>query len=225
MAYKLVKLTELEYHEEIVIALIFKDAQLNSIFAPELKLSQELLITCSKENRLSEGTKTLIRSVFDEVILVKADLISYYKTLAHGEGITISEVKTAEIETPVTIDEPTVSEPVVEKTAESTAEKPKAKEKPKPKAKATPTKELPRRYGKEKILADIQAQGGKATPLQNAMLRVNDLKNVWVNLSARGIKDMCGESEEKLLSDADCRDITSAIKIVEMKLETILKRK
>jgi len=92
-----------------------------------------------------------------------------------------------------------------------------------PKPKKEKKEKLPRRYGKEKILKDIKDQGGKATPLQNAMLRVNDLKNIYVNLSARGIKDMV--SGTSLLSDADCRDITSAITIVERKLEEILKRK
>lgn len=218
MATKLIKLKELEYHETLVIELIFKDIQLKDIFASELKLSKDLLITCSKEDRLSEITKNLLRSVFDDVILTQSDLINHYQTLAHGDGITLSEVKVAEIEKPV---QPIVS--VVEavkptKNAESVT----VKSKP---VKVKKEPELPRRYGKEKILKDIETQGGKATPLQNAMLRVNDLKNIWVNLSARGIKDMCGESEVKLLSDADCRDITSAIKIIEMKLETILKRK
>ena len=91
------------------------------------------------------------------------------------------------------------------------------------KGKKEKKRSLPRRYGKEKILKDIKEQGGKATPLQNAMLRTNDLKNIYANLAARGIKDMLGGTN--MLSDADCRDITSAITIVERKLEEILKRK
>lgn len=82
---------------------------------------------------------------------------------------------------------------------------------------------LPRRYGKNSVQADIDSQGGKATPLQNAMLSVNKLKNIYVNLSSRGIKDMLGGTN--LLSDTDCRDIVSTVKIVEQKLENILKRK
>lgn len=82
---------------------------------------------------------------------------------------------------------------------------------------------VPRRYGKEKIQKDIEKQGGKPTPLQNAMLSVNNLKNIYVNLSARGIKDMVGGTN--LLSDTDCRDIVAVISTVERKLETILKRK
>ncbi len=93
----------------------------------------------------------------------------------------------------------------------------------KPKQVAKKEKELPRRYGKQNILKDIETQGGKATPLQNAMLKVNDLKNIYVNLSARGIKDMLGGTS--LLSDVDCRDIVSVVTIAERKLEEILKRK
>ena len=218
MATKLIKLKELEYNEQLVIALIHKDAQLNKIFVPELKLSLEVLLLCSKENRLSQTTKILLRSVFDDVILRQSDLIEQYQFLAHKDGITLSEVKNEVIEE---IQEPIlepVSEEIVEKTEEIIAVKT-------PKVKKEKENEIPRRYGKEKILKDIESQGGKATSLQNAMLRVNDLKNIYVNLSNRGIKDMCGNSDVKLLSDADCRTITAAIKLMEMKLETILKRK
>jgi hypothetical protein len=214
---KLIKLAELEYNETLTIALVEKDEQLRNIFADELRLPFSLLITLSKEDKLTnEDTKALLRSIFDDVIVTQSELIRKYKELAHTNNITLSELITEEI---ITLDEPsvpTVVEEVPEKTAEIIADKPKV-------SKPKKEKELPRRYGKEKIQADIDKQGGKATPLQQAMLRVNDLKNIYVNLQARGIKDMVGGSN--LLSDADCRDITSAITIIERKLETILKRK
>ncbi len=87
----------------------------------------------------------------------------------------------------------------------------------------TKEKALPRRYGKDKIQADIEKQGGNPTELQRAMLAVNDLKNIYVNLTARGIKDMLGNT--KLLSDSDCRDIVAVVSTVEKKLKEILKRK
>lgn len=214
---KLIKLAELEYNETLTIALVEKDEQLRNIFADELRLPFSLLITLSKEDKLTnEDTKALLRSIFDDVIVTQSELIRKYKELAHTNNITLSELINEEI---ITLDEPsvpTVVEEVPEKTAEIIADKPKV-------SKPKKEKELPRRYGKEKIQADIDKQGGKATPLQQAMLRVNDLKNIYVNLQARGIKDMVGGSN--LLSDADCRDITSAITIIERKLETILKRK
>ena len=55
------------------------------------------------------------------------------------------------------------------------------------------------------------------------MLKVNDLKNIYVNLSARGIKDMVGGTT--LLSDEDCRKIVSVITIAERQLSDILKKK
>ena len=83
--------------------------------------------------------------------------------------------------------------------------------------------DVPRRYGKVKILSDIKEQGGKATNPQLTALAVNDLKNIYVNLSNRLIKDML--LEDKILTDEDMREIRSAIKIVEAKLKLILKKK
>jgi hypothetical protein len=69
----------------------------------------------------------------------------------------------------------------------------------------------------------IKEQGGKATNAQLTALAVNDLKNIWVNLNNRLIKDMF--LEDKILTDEDMRDIRSAIKIVEAKLKNIIKKK
>lgn len=195
MGVKLVKLKEVEYNETLTIALIEKDSQLNSIFGSELKLSFEMLITLSKEDKLSIETKELIKSIFDDVILTQSDLINRYLFLAKADGIELAETPTE------------TTEPIIEEVKE----------------KVKKEKALPRRYGKNEILKDIQEQGTRPTPLQTAMLRVNDLKNYYVTLSNRGISDMLGGTS--LLSDEDCRDITSSIAILENKLKTILKRK
>lgn len=197
MGTKLVKLKEVEYNETLTIALIEKDTQLKSIFGADLKLSFEMLTTLSKANKLSKDTQELIRSIFDDVILTQTDLINRYQFLAKTNGIVLAETTTNE-----------VVEPTIE---EIKAVKPKKEN------------ALPRRFGKLEILKLVQEQGGKATPLQTAMLRVNDLKNAYVTLSNRGISDMLGGTT--LLSDEDCRDITSAIGILENKLKQILKRK
>ena len=210
---KLNKITDVPYNETLTIALIEKDELLRTTFGSELKLPFSLLITLSKEGKLeNEDTKSFLRCIFEDVILTQSELIRKYRELANANNIDLAEVKSI----PETPTPPTVTEEVTEKTAEIVAEIPK-KEKPKKES------AIPRRYGKEKIMADITKQGGKPTPLQTAMLRVNDLKNLWVNLQARGVKDMVGGTN--LLSDADCRDITSAITIMERRLETILKRK
>jgi hypothetical protein len=82
---------------------------------------------------------------------------------------------------------------------------------------------IPRRYGKKKIMKDVKRQGGTSTNLQKAALAVNDLKNVWMNLSGRYVKDM--HRKKKLLSDKDCRDIIATVDIVKKRMKEILKRK
>lgn len=54
------------------------------------------------------------------------------------------------------------------------------------------TKKLPRRYGKEQILKDIVKQEGKATNAQLTAIAINDLKNLWANLSNRMVKELLG---------------------------------
>ena len=82
-------------------------------------------------------------------------------------------------------------------------------------------KKVPRRYGKAQILKDIA--DGKPSELQRAMLSINKLKNIYVNLNARCIKDTMGMTT--LLSNTDCRDIVATVTTVEKRLEDILKRK
>ena len=211
MAKEVQKLADLEYNELITIGVIEGDEDLLSIFTDEVKIPFNLLKTTSKEGVLGDKTKNLIRGLFDGVILMKKELINRYLQLANEEGIeiAINPIKNAESHADTTPLASEVTEPVIEKSAEYKAPK--------------KDKEIPRRYGKEKVLKDIEKQGGKATPLQNTMIRINDLKNMYVNLNARAIKDMFSDS--KLLSDTDCRDISSAIKIAEQRLESILKRK
>lgn len=211
------KLADLEYNEQVAIAIVERDEDLKSFFLNETKLKTFTLIrTLVKENQLSASAKAYLRKLFDSIIMTKPSLIDqYHQLLVNGVIEDKIEDKLIVAEPSV----PTVVAEVVEKTAEIITAKVKVVKK----AKNEDTIELPRRYGKEKIMSDIQAQGGKATPLQNAMLKVNDLKNIYVNLSARGIKDMVGGS--KLISDEDSRKIVSAITIVERQLADILKKK
>jgi hypothetical protein len=92
-------------------------------------------------------------------------------------------------------------------------------------AKEKPNKEdkkLPRRYGKELILKDIAKQGGKASNAQLTAISVNDLKNLWANLSNKMVKELLGTPT---LSDVDYREIRATIKILETKLKPLLKKK
>jgi hypothetical protein len=81
---------------------------------------------------------------------------------------------------------------------------------------------IPRRYGKNMILKDIELQGGNATSLQRAMLKVNDLKNLYVILAEKGKKNMLNLSNT--LDDEDCRKISAAITTFERQMAAILKK-
>jgi hypothetical protein len=212
MALHVDKLKELEYDEVITLKLIESDEDLTTVFREVTPISFKLLTTIAIQGKLNSETKELMRGLFDSIICTKTEYINRYIRFADSDGcdISIGNVGTPveEIETTEnTVEVIEVVEPVV-------------------KVKQTKEKNenvLPRRYGKEKILKDIEAQGGKANPTQRAMLKVNDLKNIYVNLSARGIKDMIGGTN--LLSDEDCRKITSVITIAERQLLEILKKK
>ena len=216
MATEVEKIKEITYNSTVTLALIEIDEDLKGIFTDEIKLPFSVLYKLSEEGRLSERTKELLTTIFDRIILTKNDLIDKYLRLAHNRGVSIDNIKELEIEVE---EDPSFDEEegkIVEPTVDT---KPKRKSVKKEKT----GKELPRRYGKEKITEDIKRQGGNATPVQRAMLKVNDLKNIYVNLSARGIKDMLAGTN--LLSDEDCRKIVSVITIAERQLDDILKKK
>jgi hypothetical protein len=196
------KLKDLDYNEVIALAVIDKDSDLKEIFTDEVKTSFNLVISLSKENKLNEDTKSFIRKLFDKVILSKPILIDWYLRLMNESTQTD---ETTEVVESVSIVEP---EPT---------------KIPSPVAKPKKEKALPRRYGKDSILKDIEKQGGKATNAQLTALAVNDLKNMYVNLSSRLVNDML--TENKKLTDEECREIRATIKILENKLRPILKKK
>jgi hypothetical protein len=212
MATEVVKLKEIDYNTTITLGVIEHDSDLKEIFTDDIKLPFNILYKLSEEGKLNDRTKELLSDIFEKLILTKKDLIDKYLRYANKEGIHINNIKELETEVEVLeIEEETIVEPIIETPKKKVVKKEKT------------GKELPRRYGKEKITQDITSQGGTATPVQRAMLKVNDLKNIYVNLSARGIKDMLGDAG--LLSDEDCRKIVSVITIAERQLEDILKRK
>ena len=205
------KLTEeLIYNELNVLAVIEADEDLTSVFKEVTPLSFKLVRTIANKGQLNKETQEVMRSIFDSVICTKTEYIHKYLRFASGN-------------TPIQPIEETIEDTVeeIEVVEEAIVEVVK----PVVKAKTTTKKEveLPRRYGLRAIEEDIKKQGGKATPVQRAMLKVNDLKNIYVNLSARGIKDMVGGTN--LLSDEDCRKIASVITIAERQLLEILKKK
>ena len=197
------KIVDLTFDPIITIGVIEKDNDLTEVFKEDINLPFPILYRLAKEDSLSAETKELLESIFDKVILAKPNLIESYKRL--GGQVSVVEPIVEEILT----NEEIVKEPIKDIIKDKVSSKKES--------------DVPRRYGKVKILSDIKEQGGKATNPQLTSLAVNDLKNIYVNLSNRLIKDML--LEDKILTDEDMREIRSAIKIVEAKLKLILKKK
>jgi hypothetical protein len=200
------KITDLEYNELITLRLIEKDDDLRDIFTEDIKLPFSMLYRMSKENSLNQDIKENISMFFEKIISTKKEYVSKYSRLLNEN---LNEVETE----PVVEVIPTI-EPVVKVVKAAKVVVKVVKDSP---------GKLPKRYGKEAIKKDIEAQGGKPTNTQLTAIALNDLKNVYAVLNGRLIKDML--SPEKLLSDEDLREIRAAIKILDNKLKPILKKK
>lgn len=216
MSKEVEKLKELSYSPTITLGVIERDEDLKSIFTEEIKLPFSILYRLSEEGQLNTRTKELLNTIFEKLILTKRELIDKYLRLANDKGVNISTIKEYDTVASETVLEEPQEEKIVEVTQES---KPKKKAVKKEKT----GKELPKWYGKDKITKDIEKQGGNSTPVQRAMLKLNDLKNVYFNLNARGIKDMLASANT--LSDEDCRKIVAAVTTFERQMETVLKSK
>jgi len=189
------KLIELEYNEFVTLTLIESNKDLLCILSEEVEIPINLLLSMSSEDLLNSETKTVIRNIFETLILTQSGLANKYMYFAKTNNISLEVKNIDKIPTPV-------------------IEKPK---------KITAVKTIPKRYGAEKIKKDIEKQGGESTPLQRAMLSLNILKNITTNLNNRGIKDIF--TDTNILTDDDCRTIISLVKIAEQKFEAILKKK
>lgn len=229
MAIKLQKIKDVEYNELITLVLLYKEKKLWALFKDEFGIPFPMLLTICKNNGMSKKAQETLRAFFDEVVLTESTILPKYENLLKTfddkelEKFEKTEVKTAEIVTPVTTSEPVIKEVKPEKTAEIVAEKKKVEESAKA-DKKKPNRKLPRRIGKEAIEKAIKDNGGKSTQLQRLMLRLNDLKNIYVKLNNRGIKEM-HVNDGSILSDYECRTINSAITILEQKVDDILKKK
>ena len=212
MAKTIEKLAELEYNELVTLGMMEQCGDLKEIFTDEIKVPFTILYSLQKEGKLNDETKQLLVELFENLILTSKDLIGKYQRLMQSPPTPQTE--------PVEVAE--VVEEVIEVEEVAVVEAP-IKEVIKDKVSVKKESVIPRRYGKEKITKDIEAQGGKSTPVQRAMLKVNDLKNIYVNLSTRGIKDMIANTDS--LSDEDCRKIVSAITTFERQMADIVKTK
>jgi hypothetical protein len=204
MAKTIEKLAELEYNELVTLGMMEQYDDLREIFTDEIKVPFTMLYSLQKEGKLNDQTKELLVELFENLILTSKDLINKYQRLMQSPPTPQTEPIAEVIEEVALVEEP-IKVIVKDKVSEKKESV------------------IPRRYGKEKITKDIEAQGGVATPVQRAMLKVNDLKNIYVNLSTRGIKDMIANTDS--LSDEDCRKIVSAITTFERQMAEIVKTK
>lgn len=88
---------------------------------------------------------------------------------------------------------------------------------------------LPRRYGKDKIIKDINKENRKATQAEKAMMSLNTIKNLYCVLERKIVNDIFVErnkySGSKLLEDDEYRDIIALQELMSNKLKKILNKK
>ena len=88
---------------------------------------------------------------------------------------------------------------------------------------------IPRRYGKEKIIADVKKDNRKLTAIERALISCNNIKNIHVNLERRLIHDLFVDREDidgdKVLTDGECRDIIAIAELMTNKLKALLDKK
>ena len=213
MATEVAKLKEIDYNTTITLGVIEQDVDLKEIFTDEIKLPFNILYRLSEEGRLNDRTKEILASIFEKLILTKKELIDKYLRYATTEGIDINYTKELEIEVEEDeqIDEEEdIVEPVVVTPKKTIVKKEKT------------GKELPRRYGRAKILEDIKRQDGVMNLHQRTGLNLNELKNIYVNLNSRLIKMLV--AGEEIFTDEDCRTINSAITTLNNKLKKLIKK-
>jgi hypothetical protein len=200
--FEIKKLEDLEYDELITLGVIESDEDLTSIFRERIQLSFSILRTIAKQGKLNDDTKDTLNGIFNGVILTKREYIDTYKKLSDPDYTY----------------QPQIIEPINEPVVEVIAEKHNYN-------KAKPLKEgvLPRRYGKVKILEDVKAQNGVITTIQRAQLANNDIKNGYVKLEKRLIKDSFTDGEK--LSDEQYRQIVSLSNIFKNQIKIILNTK
>jgi hypothetical protein len=200
MSFAFEKVAELKYDELISLYIIETDDILKEIFEEKVKTPFNLLYTFIKDGGelVSSETKEVIFEMFDKLISTRVSLSERYKNLQQTGYVS----KKIGVEQPIT---ETIVKPTIEVVEPTKAKK---------------ERELPRRYGKDKILKDIKEQNKPATPLQRAMIDLNDVRNLYVKMCDRGIKDMLGGGEN--FTEEDCRKISAMIKTFKQQAEKIM---
>jgi hypothetical protein len=206
MSFTFEKVADLKYDELVTLYLIETDDLLKELFVEKIKTPFNLLYKFIKDgdDLLNTETKDYIFELFENVISTRINFAERYQHLQNTDyhNQVLSKKNFDEISE-------TKSVAVIKKT--DVVETPKKE------------KKLPRRYGKDKILKDIKDQCSPATPLQRAMIDLNDVRNLYVKLCDRGIKDMLGGGQN--FTEEDCRKISSIVKTFKQQTELIINKK
>lgn len=207
MVFTFEKVADLKYDELTSLYLIETDEILKEIFEEKVKTPFNLLYKFMKDGgeMISAETKETIFEIFEKLISTREDWADRYQHLLNTNYATQILAKKGVIETK--------EEAVVETKPEVVKSETPAKKE----------KALPRRYGKDKIQKDIKEQGSPATPLQRAMIDLNDVRNLYVKLSDRGIKDLLGGGQN--FTDEDCRKISAIVKTFKQQAESLINKK
>jgi hypothetical protein len=209
MSFTFEKVAELEYDELVSLYLIETDELLKEIFVDKVKTPFNLLYKFIKDGgeMMSTETKEVIFELFDKIISTRENLAERYQHLQKNDYINQVLEKNNIVEPNVVVEPEMVVETKPTKVPSETKKE----------------KSLPRRYGKDKILKDIKEQGSPATSLQRAMIDLNDVRNLYVKLSDRAIKDMFGGTEN--FTEEDCRKISAIVKTFKQQTESIINKK
>jgi hypothetical protein len=201
------KVADLKFDELVSLYVIETDDMLKEIFEEKVKTPFNMLYLLIKDggDAVSTETKQVIFDIFDKLISTGVALSERYQHLQNSGFVSKK------------LEEKYVSKVEPESKVEVAPEKTVSVEKPKKE------KELPRRYGKDKIQKDIKEQGTPATALQRAMIDLNDVRNLYVKLSDRGIKDLLGGGQN--FTDEDCRKISAIVKTFKQQSESIINKK
>jgi hypothetical protein len=167
----------------------------------EFKTPYNILYTMAKENCLPDDVKDRLTELYNEIILNYSEYRKLYYKVLNTEGLS------TETPTIITSELPVIEVPVTEETITTEPQK---------------IRKLPKHYGKQQILKDIEKSGEK-TELDRAMLALNDLRNLFSRLKNRGIKDKKTGSTN--LSINECREIVASIRLLKNKLSPILNKK
>lgn len=190
------KVAELKYDELVALYVIEHNDLTKEIFEDTVKTPFSMLYKFIKDGgeMMSQETKDFIYEIFERIISTRHDFSDHYKRV-QAKCIITPKQEVIEETKPVEVIEVTLKK----------------------------EKKLPRRYGKDKILKDIKDQGSPATPLQRAMIDLNDVRNLYVKLSDRGIKDLLGGGQN--FTEEDCRKISAIVKTFKQQAEAIINKK